>query len=62
MDNDQYLFHADRIQRARDSLKRLNEARAAVIEDESLSENACDHLLRIIHSRTSHTIDSLLVI
>ena len=59
LSSDRYLFHADRIQRARDSLKRLAEVTAGIINDDDLSEEELDNLLKIIRGRTLHAIQLL---
>lgn len=59
LNSDRYLFHADRIQRARVSLKRLTEVTAGIMNDDDLSEEELDILLKIIRGRTLHAVQLL---
>ena len=56
------MFHADKIQKARDSIKRLTEAQAGISNDSELSEADRDALLSIVVSRQDEVVRRMMEI
>ena len=60
LEGNRTLFHADKIQKARDSIKRLTEAQVGISNDSELSDADRDALLSIVVRRQDEVVRKMI--